>query len=142
MSSSNHHLEQVKTANGSICAPDILDQLERVLCSETFKQSPRSAAFLKFVVEQAAAGRADSIKARKIAISVFDRSPDEGPENDPIVRIQAGRLRKRLKEYYEQEGTRDPIGRFEKTIGELDESVKTAFYSENFLRLWPEARVD
>lgn len=44
-------------------------------------------------------------------------------------------------DYPHIEGTRDPIGRFEKTMGELDESIKTSFYSENFLRLWPDARV-
>ena len=44
-------------------------------------------------------------------------------------------------DYPHIEGTRDPIGRFEKNIGELEEAVKTKFYSENFLRLWPEARV-
>jgi predicted TIM-barrel fold metal-dependent hydrolase len=44
-------------------------------------------------------------------------------------------------DYPHIEGTRDPIGRFEKTIGDLDEDTKTRFYSENFLRLWPEARV-
>ncbi len=44
-------------------------------------------------------------------------------------------------DYPHIEGTCDPIGRFEKTIGDFEESVKTQFYSENFLRLWPEARV-
>ena len=44
-------------------------------------------------------------------------------------------------DYPHIEGTRDPIGRFEKTIGDYDEAVKTRFYSENFLRLWPDARV-
>ncbi len=43
-------------------------------------------------------------------------------------------------DYPHIEGTTDPIGRFEKTIGDLDESVKTKFYTDNFLRLWPEAR--
>ena len=44
-------------------------------------------------------------------------------------------------DYPHVEGTRDPIARFERTIGEAEESIKTRFYSENFLRLWPEARV-
>jgi len=43
-------------------------------------------------------------------------------------------------DYPHVEGTRDPIARFERTIGGAEEAVKTAFYSENFLRLWPEAR--
>ena len=44
-------------------------------------------------------------------------------------------------DYPHIEGTKDPIGKFERYIGDADESVKTKFYSENFLRLWPEARV-
>ena len=44
-------------------------------------------------------------------------------------------------DYPHVEGTRDPIARFERSVGALDESIKTGFYSENFLRLWPEARV-
>ena len=43
-------------------------------------------------------------------------------------------------DYPHLEGTRDPIGRFEKTLTETPEAEKTAFYSENFLRLWPDAR--
>ncbi|XOV84967.1 MAG: amidohydrolase family protein [bacterium] len=44
-------------------------------------------------------------------------------------------------DYPHIEGTRDPIARFEKTLPQSDEAVKAAFYSENFLRLWPDARV-
>ena len=44
-------------------------------------------------------------------------------------------------DYPHIEGTRDPIARFEKTLPQVDEQVKDAFYSENFLRLWPDARV-
>ena len=45
-------------------------------------------------------------------------------------------------DYPHIEGTKDPIGRFERTLADADETVKSKFYSENFLRLWPEARVD
>jgi hypothetical protein len=44
-------------------------------------------------------------------------------------------------DYPHVEGTRDPIARFERTLADAEESIKTRFYSENFLRLWPEARV-
>ena len=44
-------------------------------------------------------------------------------------------------DYPHIEGTRDPIARFEKTLPQVDEQVKDAFYSENFLRLWPDDRV-
>ena len=44
-------------------------------------------------------------------------------------------------DYPHVEGTRDPIARFERSLAEADEAIKSRFYSENFLRLWPEARV-
>ena len=44
-------------------------------------------------------------------------------------------------DYPHVEGTRDPIGRFEKSLADAAEDLKTRFYSENFLRIWPEARV-
>ena len=44
-------------------------------------------------------------------------------------------------DYPHIEGTKDPIGRFERSLAAADNAVKSAFYSENFLRLWPEARV-
>ena len=45
-------------------------------------------------------------------------------------------------DYPHIEGTQDPIGKFERTLDDADEDTKTKFYSENFLRLWPEARVE
>ena len=94
MSSSNNRLNTTNQASVSVRAPDVLEQLAKILSSKQFKQSPRNAALLKFVVEETLAGRSDVIKARTIAISVFDHQPEETPEDDPIVRIQAGRLRK------------------------------------------------
>ena len=85
----------------------VLPQLTRILASQQFAQSPRSAAFLKFVVEEVLAGRANRIKARTIAVSVFGR--DQADPNDGIVRIYAGRVRKRLDQYYRVGGVEDPI---------------------------------
>ena len=45
-------------------------------------------------------------------------------------------------DYPHVEGTRDPIERFERSLKDVAESVKTHFYSENFLRLWPDARIN
>jgi len=82
----------------------------------------------------------------------FDRKPSEQlteqmgftpmPHEDVAQMIRSSNPDLYLfsSDYPHIEGTRDPIGRFEKTIGDLDEAVKTKFYSENFLRLWPEAR--
>lgn len=82
----------------------------------------------------------------------FDRKPSEQlteqmgftpmPHEDVAQMIRSSNPDLYLfsSDYPHIEGTRDPIGRFEKTIGDLDEAVKSKFYSENFLRLWPEAR--
>ena len=110
MSASGSHLhDQARDWNNALEKSQVLDQLARVLTSEPFKRSPRSAAFLKFVVEQALSGRSDFIKGRAIAMAVFDRREDENPEEDAIVRIQAGRVRKRLSQYYEEQGANDPL---------------------------------
>ena len=58
-----------------------------------------------------------------------------------LIRESSAELYLFSSDYPHAEGGRDPIGRFEKTMGDLDEDLKTRFYSENFLRLWPEARV-
>lgn len=65
--------------------------------------------FLTFVVEEALAGRADQLKGYTIATKVFGRSSDFDAAQDPIVRIQAGRLRRALERYYLVAGGHDPI---------------------------------
>ncbi len=85
------------------------EALERVLTSRRFRGSARKRRFLKFVVEQTQAGHADRIKAFTIAIDVFDRDANFDPLLDPVVRIQAGRIRRCLEQYYLGEGAEDPI---------------------------------
>ena len=109
MSPSSPHHDDTNTFGEPIDGSLVAEQLEKILSSHRFEQSPRCAAFLKFVVEETLAGRSDLIKGPTIAISVFDRHPNESPEDDPIVRIQAGRVRKRLSQYYAAEGASDPI---------------------------------
>ena len=87
----------------------IEDALERVLASRRFRGSARKRRFLKFVVEQTQAGHADRIKAFTIAIDVFDRDANFDPLLDPVVRIQAGRIRRCLEQYYLSEGAEDPL---------------------------------
>lgn len=103
------HLRDKAQGSGLPAASQVHDQLAKILASEIFKRSQRSAAFLQFVVEQTLSGRAEFIKARTIAIAVFDRRLDDHPDDDSIVRIQAGRVRKRLTQYYQEEGARDPV---------------------------------
>ena len=87
----------------------VLAQLERVLSSSVFIASPSLAQFLQFVVTETLSGRRDRIKAYTIAVNAWGRERDFDPQADPIVRIQAGRLRRALKDYYGGEGVDDAI---------------------------------
>ncbi len=75
--------------------------LERMLSGGKLKLSERNRRFLTFVVSEALAGRGERIKAYTIAVDVFGRGSDFDPTNDPIVRIEATRLRSALTAYYE-----------------------------------------
>ncbi len=78
--------------------------LERLLKSRVFARSQRLSRFLQFVVERALSNGADDLKETLIAIHVFDRSSDFDPGTDPIVRVEARRLRAKLGQYYQTEG--------------------------------------
>ena len=79
---------------------------ERVCRSETFLSSPRLRDFLRYLVDRnAAEGQA---KETLIGMEFFQRDPGYDPRKDPIVRVEAHRLRRRLSEYYHEEGARDP----------------------------------
>ncbi|MDW7556660.1 MULTISPECIES: hypothetical protein [Azospirillum] len=84
-------------------------QLERILASDHFDASDRNRRFLRYVVEECLDGRAQQIKAYCIAVSVFNREPSFDPQSDPIVRLEAGRLRRSLEHYYLTAGRSDPI---------------------------------
>jgi hypothetical protein len=79
---------------------EIREQLERVLSSVPFRHSKRHPRFLRFVVESFLVGKAGEIKERVIGIEVFDRVADYDLASDPIVRVAAGEIRKRLAQYY------------------------------------------
>lgn len=87
---------------------EVRAQLRRVLSDASFDASTRSRDFLRFVVRRALEG-ASSIAQREIAEAVFDRGPAFDPSSDPIVRIQAGRVRRALDRYYRDAGKDDPL---------------------------------
>lgn len=87
---------------------DVRAQLKRIVTSSQFPHIGRSAAFLTYAVEETLAGRADRIKGYSIAVEVFKRS-NGFTQDDPVVRIEAGRLRRVLERYYFTAGQRDPI---------------------------------
>jgi adenylate cyclase len=95
--------------NGGSKADPTLGQLQRILDSKEFDASDRNRRFLRYVVEEMLAGRGDRIKAYSIATSVLDRDESFDPQSDPIVRIEASRLRRSLDRYYLTAGRADLI---------------------------------
>lgn len=97
---------------------EVLAALERVLASKLFRRAERLSAFLRYAVEEMLDGRAEELKEYRIGLAVFGRREDFDPRVDPIVRVEAGRLRLRLKQHYETGGAADclrieiPKGRY------------------------------
>jgi serine/threonine-protein kinase len=85
------------------------EQLDRILTSVSFRQVDRLKRFLAFIVAEALEGRGDQLKEYVIGVQVFDKDASFDPRADPIVRVQARRLRARLVRYYREEGAADPI---------------------------------
>ena len=102
-------LSQAPPTQPSPPAQEVLGGLERILGSRDFDGSPRSRDFLRFIVEETLAGRPEGLTQAAIAIRVFGRRTDFDATVDPIVRIQAGRLRRSLERYYLLEGADDPV---------------------------------
>ena len=90
-------------------AEQVRDALDRVLSSETFARSERARALLTYVVDQDLAGNADRLKGFSIAVDVFGKAETFDPATDTVVRVQAGRLRDLLDQYYADAGARDPL---------------------------------
>jgi len=84
-------------------------QVVRILASAGFADAERPSNFLRFVVERKLQGRASEIKEFLIAVEVLGRTSSFDSKTDPIVRVEAGRLRDRLTSYYEGEGESDLI---------------------------------
>jgi TolB-like protein len=79
----------------------VSDHLEQALSSPLFRNAERQSRFLRFVVDAALQSPEATIKEFEIAIAVYGRRTDYDPRTDPIVRVEAARLRARLREYYE-----------------------------------------
>jgi Tol biopolymer transport system component len=82
---------------------EVVAELERITSSKTFSSSPRLIEFLRFCVETSIKGDASQLKESTIGVSVFGRDPDYDPKIDPIVRVHARRLRKKLECFYESD---------------------------------------
>jgi len=88
---------------------EVRGQLERIVGSGSFARAPRLRRFLIYVVEEALGGRADRLKEYTLGVEVFDRGEGFDPRSDPIVRVDARRLRARLERYYDEEGAADSV---------------------------------
>lgn len=87
--------------NGQAISPEqILKQLQRLKSSSQFSHSKRYPAFLDFVVTRAVSGNEDDLKERTIGVEAFGRAADYDLNDDPVVRVTAGEVRRRLTNYY------------------------------------------
>jgi hypothetical protein len=110
-------------APGSASAPEdprrteaVLQELDRILTSRFFRSAGRSRQFLQFVVRHKLEGHAELLKERTIGTEVFERPPDYSTGEDPVVRVQAGEVRRRLEQYYHATPGSSPVT-IELTVG-------------------------
>jgi len=87
----------------------VTKQLNRIFASKTFRQADRIKRFLDFIVKETVAGRAERLKEFSVGVEVFGRDSSFDPRFDPIVRVQARRLRAQLERYYAEEATPDEM---------------------------------
>ncbi|WP_156510375.1 hypothetical protein [Labrenzia sp. OB1] len=108
----------VETHHGSLAAQSestsLSDQqirraLARTLKSPEFHSAPQLCAFLRFVGTATLKHGRDSLKGYTIAVEALGRPEEFNPVTDPIVRVEAARLRRRLEKYYAGSGSEDPV---------------------------------
>ena len=103
------HQRQDEQDEGIADAEAAIEQLERILASPDFDASRRCRALLRFLLEHTLAGRPQALTEAAIATRVFGRGVDYDPDLDPIVRIEAGRLRRSLERYYRRARPEDAV---------------------------------
>jgi hypothetical protein len=82
----------------------IQEQVGRLLANSHFSQSRRFPSFLRYVVEKTLAGQEDALKERTLGVEIFGRAADYDTASDPIVRVTAAEIRKRIAQYYQDPG--------------------------------------
>jgi len=98
------HEDRNQFEDGRFSRSDLLEQLERIVRSKHFRNSKRYPTFLRFVVEQTLAGKTEALKERTLGVDVFARPSHYDTNDDPIVRVTAGEIRKRIAQYYQEPG--------------------------------------
>src|SRR5215469_947161 len=102
---------------------EILEQVEKICQSQALEQSELLKAFLRYIVSKSVRDPGVQPKEYAIATEVFGRDPGFDPRHDALVRVQAARLRSKLRKYYETEGKSDrlfiglPKGHYSPTFG-------------------------
>ena len=99
----------VSTTSPAIPAQEVRACLERMLASTDFRATDRNRRFLAYVVEKALGGRGEEVNGYKVATEVFGRSEAFNATTDPIVRIEAGKLRRDLETYYLKSGRNESV---------------------------------
>ena len=94
---------------GEVAPEEILQEVDRISASQCFRNSQRLQRFINFAVQSAVRGSIDQLKEYVLGREVFDRNSEYDPRLDSIVRVEAQRLRRKLREYYETEGATDPV---------------------------------
>src|SRR5271154_2475771 len=102
---------RVATPETPISNDELRAQMRKILVSAGFFRATRMQRFLQFVVEGALSenGQARDLKESLIGVSVFDRAAGYDPKSDPVVRVEARRLRAKLAEYYAGPGLGDAV---------------------------------
>lgn len=103
------NLKESEWAGGIESRKEELAALESVLTSPDFTFSPHLASFLTYCVRETLEGRGPALKAYSVATGALGRPPTFDPQNDPIVRVEATRLRRALERHYSGSGAAEPM---------------------------------
>jgi eukaryotic-like serine/threonine-protein kinase len=93
---------ELRHGTGGLPESAVRDELARILASRVFAKSERLTRFLRFIVEQTLEGHAAGLKEQVLASELYGRGADFNSAADPIVRVDARRLRDKLREYYSE----------------------------------------
>jgi hypothetical protein len=93
----------------AVSEAEVREQLSRIVGSELFRRSARMERFLTLAVERSLSGRREELKEYALGRDVFNRGENYDPRTDSIVRVEAQRLRRKLREYYDAQGLEDAV---------------------------------
>jgi hypothetical protein len=98
-----------RVQRGTVSEEEVRQQLARIVDSNMFRRSTQMVRFLTIIVERSLSGRPEDLKEYVLGRDAFHRGEDYDPRTDSIVRVEAQRLRRKLREYYDSKDRRDTI---------------------------------